>query len=480
MKTIKITFLAVFALMFASCDDFNSDLDVENLEQPSSDQIGIESTADKLFQNWYNTVNAYNGPGLAVSTMADQGTMSWGNAAMRDMSSEPRIAWNNSSTYGNSAVTETYFNSLHAVLADANAIMVGIQGDGVFSNTDKYESLARFGQGASLGYLALIFDRVFPSDETGTLNDGEPIGYQEATQLALEKLDLAIAAADRGSFTMSNQVNGMELSSEQWSQFLNTFAARILVNSARNEEQRMNLDWNRVLNYAQNGVTYDVNVMSDGWVNWYTEWVYYSIYPGWGRIDLRIINMLDEDYPAYWPEGETNLPEAESPDARLAEDFEYLSYQDFPANRGTYHWSTYRHQRYDYQTNSGWTMSTPEILEAENDLYLAEAHLMLGNVDEAAAVINSSSRVERGGLAPIDATEEAVADAIFYERMVELINTGMGLGFFEMRGHDLLQEGTPKHFPVPGAALDAAGLPIYTFGGGEGTAGEDYSDGGWR
>lgn len=480
MKIFKTIYLAIFALVVVSCDDFDSDLNVNNLEQPSSAQIGIESTADKLFQNWYNTVNAYNGPGLAMSVMADQGTMSWGNAAMRDMSSEPRVAWNNSSTYGNSAVTETYFNSLHAILADANAIMVGVEGDGVFSDKQKYTSLARFGQGAALGYLALVFDKVFPSDETGTLNDGEPLGYKEATQLALEKLDLAIKAADEGDFTMSKQVNGMSLSSEEWSQFLNSFAARILVNSARNEAERENLDWSRVLSYAENGITYDVDVKSDGWVNWYTEWVYYSIYPGWGRIDLHIINMLDEDYPDYWPAGETNLPEASSPDARLESDFEYLSYQDFPADRGTYHWSTYRHKRYDYQTNSGWTESTPEMLQAENQLYLAEAQLRLGNVDEAANTINSGSRVERGGLAPVEATPEAVAHAIFYERMVELINTGMGLGFFEMRGNDLLQKGTILHFPVPGAALDAAGLPPYTFGGTTGTAGEDYSNGGWR
>jgi starch-binding outer membrane protein, SusD/RagB family len=480
MKNIKITLLAVFAVMFYSCDDFDTDLEVDNLEQPTSEQIGIQSTADKLFQNWYQTVNHIYAPGLVTATMADQFSASWGNFAMRDMSSEPRIAWNNNATYGNGAVTEDYFNSLHAVLADANSIMIGLEGEGVFDNHDKYESLARFGQGASLGYLALIFDRVFASDEDGIMNEGEPLGYKQATDLALEKLDLAIAAADRGDFTMDSQVNGMSLSSEQWSQFLNTFAARILVNSARNEEERNNLDWPRVLNYAENGLTYDLNVLSDGGQTWYNYWAYVNTWYGWTMADLRIINLMDEDYPDYWPAGATTLPEAESNDARLESDFQYVDSPWFRPERGTYHFSSYRFSRYDEYDESGLTTAIPEMLEAENDLYLAEAYLRLGRLQDAANAINSSSRVLRGKLDPIAVDAEAIADAIFYERNIELMSGPMGLAYFEMRGNDLLQEGTPKHFPVPGAALDAAGIPIYTFGGNQGTPGVDYSTGGWR
>ena len=480
MKNLKYTLLAVFAVMFYSCDDFETDLEVDNLEQPTSKQIGIQSTGDKLFQNWYNTVNGYNGPGLALVTMADQQTASWGNAGMRDVSSEPRVAWNNNSTYGNAVITETYFNSLHSTLADANSIIIGIEGEGVFDDVDKYESLARFGQGASLGYLALVFDRVFASDETGVLNNGEALSYKEATQLALEKIDLAIAAADRGDFELSTQVNGMTLSNTQWSEFLNTLAARILVNSARNQEERNAIDWDRVLAYAQNGITQDIEVLSDGWTTWYAEWVYYSIFPGWLRTDLRIINLMDQDYPAYWPQGETVLPEASSADARLESDFEYLTAQDFPPDRGTYHWSTYRHSRYDFITDNGWQAPHSEVIVAENELYKAEAYLQKVMLEEAANAINNSTRVTRGGLDPVAADADAIKDAIFYERMVELLNSSVGLGYFEMRGNDLLQKGTPKHFPIPGAALDAAGIPVYTFGGTQGEAGVDYSDEGWR
>lgn len=471
--------MGVFALMFYSCE-LETELEVENHEAPTSLEIGTEATADKLFHSWFNTLGSYDGPALIFNTMADQTTMSHGNQGMRDMSSEPRIGWNNSSTYSFAVVTENYFNSLHAILADANAIAAGIVAGSEFSDVDKYESLSRFGQGAAIGSLALVFDRVFISDETGTLNNGEAVGYQEAIQFALEKLDLAIAAADRGDFDLTDDfVYGKDLSSDEWSEFLNSLAARILVNSARNSAQRASLDWNRVLAYANNGLTYDFAIGGDGFSQWWPEHIYYSILGGWGRTDMRLINFMDPEYPDYWPASETTLPPAESEDARLESDFQYLAANTFAPDRGTYHFSSYRHKRYDEYLNLQLS-DLNEMLQAENELYKAEAHLRLGNLTEAANAINSSSRVLRGELPPVAADADAIAEAIHYERMIELMNTGLGLGYYEMRGTDNLQAGTPLHFPVPGAALDAAGLPGYTFGGSTGTPGEDYSDAGWR
>lgn len=471
--------MAVLAVMFYSCE-LETDLEVENLEAPTSAQIGNEATADQLIQGWWNTANA-PGIGLTLQGMSDVTTMSWGNWALRDMTWEPRRTWDNASTYAYASVTENYFNSMHAVLADANAIVGGLEsGDISFSDEDKYESLGKFGQAAALGYLGLVFDRVYASDETGTINEGEPLNYKAAIELALDKLDEAIAAADRGSFDLNEQVYGISYSGEEWSQFLNTFAARLLVNSARNSQERENLDWNRVLNYTQNGLTYDFEIGMDGWINWTGGWQTYAVYPGWGRTDLRLISLMDPDYPSTWPAEATTLPPASSEDNRLETDYEYLSGQSFREDRGTYHFSSYRYAGLDYLIQSRWTEPVVEAPETENDLYMAEAQLRLGNLSEAASIINSGTRVNRGGLDPVAAEEDALWDAIHYERLLELQNKGMGLTFFEMRGRDLLQEGTLLHFPIPGAALEAAGLPQYTFGAGVGTPGEDFSSGGWK
>jgi len=113
-------------------------------------------------------------------------------------------------------------------------------------------------------------------------------------------------------------------------------------------------------------------------------------------------------------------------------------------------------------------------------MYLAEAKLNTGALADAAAIINAGSRTLRGNLPPVAADATAIADAIHYERMVEMLLDSPGLTFFEMRKENLLQQGTLLHFPVPGSALESIPADYYTYGGSEGEAGRDYSTGGWR
>jgi hypothetical protein len=480
MKKYKYLILGILASTFISCD-LESELEIVNDQDPSSTQIAVEATASKLFQGWYQAVNSYDGPGMSLAVMSDQMTCPWGNAGMRDTSSEPRIAWDNQSTYGSSFITEDYFNAMYSILSDSNNLVLNIQDGVIFSDNHMIESLARFGQAATLGSLALVFDKIYISDESGTLNEGLAVTYNEAITLALQKLDLAIDAANRGSFTLTDEINGTPLTSAQWSQFLNSYGARILANSARNSTERAAVDWSKVLAYTNNGLDFDLSVLADGYTSWYSEWMIYMIYPGWARTDMRTVNLMDPTYPNYWPQdGTTVLPEATPTDARLLTDYEYLSAQDYPPNRGTYHFSSYRHSRYDSYTNTGWVDFQPEYLASENDMYKAEAMMRTSNLSGAASIINAGTRVTRGDLPLVGETMQEISDAIHHERIVELGQTGMGLSFFEMRGKNLLQPGTFLHFPVPGAALDANKETNYTFGGTTGVAGKDYSNGGWR
>lgn len=467
-------------MMFLSCD-LETDLDVINPEDPTSASLGTEDTANGLFRNWYVAVNAYQSPALAMATMSDNITCSWGNQGMRTMSSEPRVAWDNSSTYGYASVTQNYFNSMYSILSDATGIVSIIEGGQTgFSDDDKIESLARFAQGAAIGSLAQVFDKVYVFDETGSINDGEGVPFKDAMDIAIQKMDLAIAAADRGSFTLSEQINGAVLTNVQWSQFLNSYAARLLATSARNSTQKAALDWGKILTYANNGLNYDFTVLADGGFTWYSEWNYYTGISGWTATDLYTVNLMDPTYPDYWPTEATTLPPAVSDDARLLSDFNYEPAPWMPSSRGTYHWSSYSYKRYDSFQDSGWETAQTEYLQAENELYKAEALMRTGDMAGAAAAINGSSRVLRGQLPNVAAVAADISAAIHYERFVEVTNTGMGLSFYEMRGLDLLQAGTPLHFPIPGASLDANKEAVYTFGGSIGLAGQDYSIGGWR
>ena len=485
MKKLNLYLLLVFAVAFSSCEDLSTDVGVQYAENPTSADLANYVAAETFYLNFYNTVNSYNGPGLALTTMADAGSCSWGNSGMRDSSSEPRVAWNNDPTYGSGYITTNFFNSLYNNINDINALMAKIVTDGDDSadpSPRRTESVTRFAQAATLGYVALVFDQVWLKDETGPLNDAQSVSPQVALEWSLEKIDQAIALANANSFTVTGDfVNGTTLSSSQWSQFLNSFAARLMVNMPRNASQKNAVDWARVLAYANNGLQQDFGVISDNWTNWGNEWVIYQIYPGWGRVDSRVINLMDPATPDYYTNSGGNNPPASSADSRLASDFQYLASQDFIASRGIYHYSNYRYSRYDAGYHgSSWTGLMPELLKAENDMYKAEAQMRLGDLAGAAATINAGTRTNRGGLSNVAVDEASIADAIHYERTIETMNTGMGLAFFEMRGRDDLQAGTPLHFPVPGEVLLSGGFDIYTFGGSTGTAGEDFSISGWR
>lgn len=479
-KFIKSCLLGLFVIL-GSCTTFETDLYVENLENPddkilASDPIALEATAASLYRGWYMAVTDYSGPGMALSTMADASSCSWGNAGMRDLSSEPRVALNNTSSYGNN-VTRSFFNSLYSVLSDANTIALAVSEGTEFAEPDLVLSMAKFSQALTIGYNALFFDKTWLSDETGVVGE-EAADYKTAMDFALGKLDQAIAIANSKDFSVPETWTTNPMSSSEFAKLMSAYGARMLVMNARNSSDKASIDWNKVTNYANNAIDADFNIYHDD-VNWYDLVKTYLVYPGWARVDLRIINLMDPSYPDYWPANTTILPEANSADARLATDFQYLDGQNFRPERGEYHYSSYRYSKWD-EYISEWTVPTVEFSKTEIDMYLAEAKLNTGALADAAAIINAGSRTLRGNLPPVAADATAIADAIHYERMVEMLLDAPGLTFFEMRKENLLQQGTLLHFPVPGSALESIPADYYTYGGNEGEAGQDYSTGGWR
>ncbi|MET0463461.1 MAG: hypothetical protein ABW007_09905, partial [Chitinophagaceae bacterium] len=121
------------------------------------------------------------------------------------------------------------------------------------------------------------------------------------------------------------------------------------------------------------------------------------------------------------------------------------------------------------------------IMSVENDMLKAEARAYTNDLTGAAAIINAGTRVTRGNMAPVAPTLTAIVNAIHHERQVEMYTTGCGIQFFEMRKLDLLQKGTPLHFPIPGATLQLFGeTTFYTFGTVAKADGTGTSNTGWR
>jgi hypothetical protein len=352
-------------------------------------------------------------------------------------------------------------------------------------STPLVNAVAYFTQGLSLGYLGLLYDQGFIiTHETDLTQEIEASSYSDMVAAAIASLDKCIEISNSSSFTVpSSWLPGEPWTSAEFAELASSYAARFMVFAARNKDEDNATDWNKVYNYAKNGIQKDFAPLADD-IQWYSLYQTYSIYPGWGQIDMYTINLMDPDMPAKFPSTGlfSDLPnngQASSDDARLESDFEYLSSCPFRAERGYYHFSSYRYSRLDTYIST-WTEPMPVFRKAENDYLIAEAALRTGKVQEAADVMNASARVTRGNLPELPADAAQITEAIHYERFVELMLTGMGIQYFQMRKENLLQPGTILHFPIPGAQLEVMQMEYYTFGPGVGTAGVDYSNGGWN
>ncbi len=486
LKYLMILFFTTFT--FVACED----LVVENLNDPDFDTAfsnpnDIKGVAGGLINRWFQITQEYDGPGLALWVHSDAGTCSWGNAGMRVFGNEPRLEFDNKPSYADAVITENYYNTLYSILSQANDVLKQTVTNGVVmedGSTDLVKAVAYWAQGVSLGYIGLLYDKAFiVTHETDLTINPDPSPYKEVIKAAVASLDKAIEVSKAGNFVIpSSWLPGETWSSAEFAQLSSSFAARLLVYSARNKQDDNATDWSKVYNYAKAGIKKDFAPLADD-VTWYSTYQTYSVYPGWGQIDMYVINLMDKNMPARWPASGlfSDMPNngrATSADARLESDFQYLSSCPFRAERGYYHFSSYRYKRLDTYIAT-WTEPMPEYRKAENDYFIAEAAARTNKLQEAADILNSSARVTRGNLPPLAANQQQILQAVHYERMVELMLSGLGIQYFQMRKEDKLQKGSILHFPIPGAQLEVMEMDYYTFGGTTGVAGVDYSNGGW-
>lgn len=489
IKILSIILLSVF--VFTGCVE---KLNVDNNTDPSFENVyadgdAVYSVAAGLFYSWYINAQTHSwSPQMAMMTMADQGTSSWLNSGMFDLSSEPRVAFDNSETYSYAYIFEHYWEDLYTVLNTSNDILnvlhngmeIGEKNDdGIGEDTKLVESFSYFIQGISLGYLGLTYDKAFIMRE----NTQDPVGvqaqpYSIVIDSAINSLETCIALCENNTFTVPEDwMNGATYTNTDLAKLAYSYMARFLVYKARTSQENENTDWQTVLEYANNGITSDFQIYMDN-VNW-QNWVFHYTYErdDWVMVDARIINMMDNSYPWRLDDG-TDPGVATSDDARLSNDFVHTNTCTFRPDRGYYHFSYYLYHRLDYSFST--PDFFPEFYVNELQLIKAEANARLGNTSEAISIVNSGSRVNRGNLAPLDNSTSSndILDAIFYERDLELFVAGFGIGFFDMRRRDMLQPGTMLHFPIPAKELNVLGEGIYTFGGGNGD-GINTSNGGW-
>ncbi len=490
---LLIGLLIVFA--FSACED----LEVENINQPTLEEINTPAQANGAAASLFNSIFSVSHMGgltadeplLAWFNAADVGSCSWGNFGMRDISSEPRIEYNNTPAYPNGIAVTRYYQQLYSYLSSANDLLVAltIDEDSVIEEPARVKALAKYAQAYYLGHIGMAYDQAFVVTEYNDVleDEIELLSYDIVIDSALAIIDQCIALCEDNEFEIPEEwlPTAATYTNVEMGELANTLGARLLTYRSRNAADNVANDWSAILAYAEEGITMDfAPIMND--VDWHNYYMWYQIRDGWGRIDMRIINMIDPGMDPWFPASGKieDLPNngvaSNALDSRLGY-FEYMDAQAFLAERGIYHYSTYRLQRYDSYKDSR-TGALPVIMKWENDMIWAEALARTGDLTGAAAILNDAAGPRKvvGGMVDVAEDLAEILEAIYYEKTIECMLTTEMTEFYDMRRRDMLQAGTLLHLPIPAQQLEVLELPFYSFGGTTGVAGEDYSPGGWE
>lgn len=498
MKTLSgILVLSIFMFSFNGCVEF----DIVNENEPDISRVykdtdALMNMAGESFRTFHNQVQEYSGLALSMACMADNTTMPWG--ITRDLSWEPRTfieGYNNSPDYAYYYQLMGQWGGSYKAISHSNNVLRYLYSDAgevtmPDDQKDMLEAFSWFVSGIAHGYLGLVFDKSLIVSYDSNPEEFELVSWDTVITESLKMIDRAIEISDAGYFEIPAEwVGGQVMTNLELSQLANSYAARILAYCPRNLQENLNTDWSMVLEYTNKGIDEDfAPVLGDAYDFYDFYWIY-STYPGWGRVDHRVINLMDHDYPSRWPrDGSSwNTPDGNDPgpadphDARLLTDFEYWEINNFPPDRGFYQFSHYRYSRYDYVREENWygTKNKPSFLLWELKLIRAEALFRTGNVAGAVAILNDPSgpRKVRGQLPDVNQASDDVLRLILDEKEIECYGTGAGVSFYDMRRTDRLQKGTLLHFPVPATELELIGEPFYTIY--SEAFGTDSSSGGW-
>ncbi len=520
MRIFRLASVMVLALALGGCEDL-TDLDIVNQNAPDTKRAiatpgDVESLIGGAFLTWWNGTQKYN-PSMALSATADEGTMSWGNFAVQNLSSEPRVAYQNTQSYNYRAVVESPWYDMYGALSAVYDGIVAIN-DGLEIGTNGADNpralaFAKFIQGIAHGFLASMFDQAFIFDETIDLQTDvlEMKTYGEVMTAAIGYLNEAITIADGNTFQLPiSWINGEALTSTELSGLAHGLIARFMTQMARTPAERDAADWASVVSHADQYLAKmgrDFVPIGDGNF-WWAGMKYLGQQPIWMRSDYKTIGWTDRNTTTgagfdrgdrtngftTWlttPLDDRTHFELDTPDLRIWDgtrsgtgtqnpglDFMWRGNPNHRPDRGTYHFSAYSHIRYIDHLNSGAVGPMPHMNMEEINLLKAEGLYRQNGVTQQVVDLINLTRVNRGGLTALTTADAPayVLDALIYEDRIETFHLASGGALFDRRGRGPLAptgpafhhgpvEGTLAHFPVPAKELEILQMPLYSFGG---------------
>ena len=489
LTTLYLSSFLVLATSIISCED----LDIENLNQPDAERALssdadlislIDGTVTDLFSD---LIGFY---GIYLDGLADQITSTNAYADFWGFCDQPRRILNNSTTNSDLDAIGGHWSNYNSHIYNANVILKTINErsivDGVNDVAESKKAQALFVRGVSLGYLGMIYDKAYRVDENTDVTKIEFEDYSEVIDHALSDISLAISSAP-SNFNFPIHI-GFSLDQTKFIRLANSFRAKIAMGKKRGGPANETLDYNQIISWIDQGIKSDFDPPAKQSVlyNNGQDWMTYTLSDGSGYlpVDQKIAFLAENDsakQPADYPTNSSIILSAISnnSDSRIDSYFKYTTnFGYLRESRGRHLFTNYRHIRFYTGNNRNVDGLTTNIFsKAELDYLKAEAQLLSGDSGSCAITLNTSAKRASSGLPAV--TSSTAAKQLLYEYSIELhLNGTIGTNFFFMRRHNLLQEGTPLHFPVPADELEISGIDPYTFGslGGEASA----SGQGWK
>ncbi len=424
--------------------------------------------------------------GTHFSLLADQTTNTNGNSSWWDFANEPRLRLNNNASYRGATTWNTFYNNFYQANLDATIALdiIEVQNRSIVDNlgndrTKDCQVAAYFAKGVSQGYLGVIFDRGIIVDQANLNTRDFPNSYKELIANGLKLIDKSIELAEAHPSLKFDFLTGVTISRATFIQIANSLAARILSSQPRDKAEAAALGadhWNKVLTYASKGVTadYTITTVTGGYYNQLVSNLVQrnTDGSGWLAPDLKVAYLADKtgSTPAFYPLTGI-LPAITTDDKRFYQYFGYTpSFGIMLESRGRGLFTNYFRIRWYHTRN---TLNdpgaiNPYFLFEEIRLLKSESKFWLQDYQGAADELNAAtaSRIVKGGLPAVAATEAALRKALHYEYAIEIDGAGGAfVPFTFMRRNNLLIGGTPTEYPIPQLQLELAKKQLYTFGG---------------
>lgn len=466
------------ASVLANSNDFQN-FNISNHTTLFSEQVGFNAVYFRGLADQFTTTNAFRGfwdyciqPRIAVNNQTSNDDLGF-------QAGGPWDGFNGVINNANTVIKNILFDDNKVILDDGSDI------------TNQELSAAYFDKGLGLGYLSMIYDKAYIVNPDTDVNALEFSSYTEVLAAAVENIENAITLANTygSNFEYNLYVGSDPIGLSQFVEIANSYLARFSIAIARTDSEAQGLDYNKILEYANQGLNSNFYPLSSENVffNNFQDWSLFTLGDGAGYMptDIKIQHLFDPSYPTDYPTDSTILPAATSNDSRLTMYYEYVgsAFGFLRESRGRELFSSYRHIRFFNDNDENADGLPVEVFsKAEIDYIKAECYYRMSDYPSAVTMLNTSPRMTVGGQNTTPAKDN-VRNALLYENSIELdLNAGIATSWAFMRRHDLLQAGSPTMFPVPASELEVSQSEIYTFGG-ESNAGEIGSASGsndWR